>query len=540
MSKLLLLYYTVKYLKLIQLVNRIKRKLFKPKLITLTDITIRALQGRWLTVELLKSSYSKDGVYCFLNHQVEVTDWNDSHQEKLWLYNLHYFDDLNAEGNSLRKAIHHKLINKWIAENPPITGNGWEPYPLSLRIVNWVQWFLSGNQPEATWQENLWQQAAILEQEIEYHLLGNHLFANAKALVFSGCYFEGVDAERWLLLGLSIIDNELKEQILDDGGNFELTPMYHNIFFSDVLDLINLTYSYQHPELEKRIIVWRELAMRMSFWMNIMTHPNGDVAFFNDSANGIAATSGVLNSYSLQLGIKAKLDDRPVTHLKESGYIKLVKGQQSALLDVAKVGPDYIPGHAHADTLSFEWNYGEQRVFVNSGTSVYGLGDERLRQRKTAAHNTVVVDEQDSSEVWSGFRVARRAYPSSPILTSTEDIATIECSHNGYMRLSGKVTHRRKWEMSEDSFLITDNLSGHYSTAKAHYHLHPDIKVKKNDSLVHLVLPCGEQLELTIDGAEVEVFDTTWHPEFGLSIANQKLVLSFNQPTVSLNISRVS
>ncbi|MEN9780004.1 MAG: hypothetical protein RL014_1152 [Pseudomonadota bacterium] len=95
----------------------------------------------------------------------------------------------------------------------------------------------------------------------------------------------------------------------------------------------------------------------------------------------------------------------------DSGYVRLDNGPAVALLDVAPVGPDYLPGHAHADTLSFELSVGAQRVLVNSGTSCYGSSAERLRQRGTAAHNTVVVNGQDSSEVWGGFRVARRPLP---------------------------------------------------------------------------------------------------------------------------------
>jgi len=540
-KKLRNLYHTVKHLKATQLINRFKRKFIKPKPVPLPEIIIRTMPKPWLAVELIKSSYIKEGVFSFLNHQGDARNWNDPHQEKLWLYNLHYFDDLNAENNIQRKVMHRNLIEHWITENPAITGNGWEPYPQSLRIVNWVQWFLSNNSPKLVWQKSLWQQAALLEQDIEYHLLGNHLFANAKALVFAGCYFKGPDANRWLALGLSIVDKELKEQILDDGGNFELTPMYHNTILADVLDLINLTATYQHLELEQRVTAWRKLAEKMLLWMNTMTHPNGEVVFFNDSANGIAATADKLNDYALKLNIDScKHEDKVVTHLQSSGYIRLAINHQTAFLDVANVGPDYIPGHAHADTLSFEWDYAKQQVFVNSGTSVYGLGDERLRQRKTAAHNTVVVDELDSSEVWSGFRVARRAYPSTPVIHSMESSAKVECSHNGYLRLSGKVTHSRKWEMLEDSFVITDKLSGHYSIAKAHYHLHPDVQVNQNGHIFSLILPCGKELELAITNADVKVVDSTWHPEFGVSMASKKLVLTFNHPEISLKIFRVN
>ncbi len=426
----------------------------------------------------------------------------------------------------------------------PLKGNGWEPYPQSLRIVNWIKWFLSGNTPEPSWQKSLWQQAAILEQDLEYHLLGNHLFANAKALVFAGSYFIGDDATRWLNKGLSIVDKELVEQILDDGGNFELSPMYHNTILADVLDLINLATANQHPQLRLRVNAWKNLAKRMLSWMDSMTHANGDISFFNDSAIGIAPSAAKLNDYAEKLGFTAarcttKNPTQAITYLKNSGYIKLAVHQQTAFLDVAKVGPDYIPGHAHADTLSFEWSYGKQRVFVNSGTSVYGLGDERLRQRKTEAHNTVVVDGQDSSEVWSGFRVARRAYPSEPVISSSEESVSIECSHNGYLRLPGQVIHTRKWLMQTDNFSVFDRLSGTFSTAKAVYHLHPDVAVKQTDTGITLVLANDEQFELQVTGADTLICNSTWHPEFGISIANKKLILTFKQSEISLNMSRV-
>ena len=40
-----------------------------------------------------------------------------------------------------------------------------------------------------------------------------------------------------------------------------------------------------------------------------------------------------------------------ITHLKDSGYIRLTSKDAVLMFDVAPVGPDYIPGHAHADTL---------------------------------------------------------------------------------------------------------------------------------------------------------------------------------------------
>jgi hypothetical protein len=64
-----------------------------------------------------------------------------------------------------------------------------------------------------------------LAGQLEYHLLGNHLFADAKALIFLGAFFAGAEAEAWLTHGLLILARELPEQVLADGGHFERSPM---------------------------------------------------------------------------------------------------------------------------------------------------------------------------------------------------------------------------------------------------------------------------------------------------------------------------
>ncbi len=93
--------------------------------------------------------------------------WNDPAADKLWLYNLHYFDDLNAAGRDAREAWHRALMARWIAENPPGHGNGWEPYPLSLRARELDAWALAGHAlPEAAVQ-SLAVQARWLTQRLE-------------------------------------------------------------------------------------------------------------------------------------------------------------------------------------------------------------------------------------------------------------------------------------------------------------------------------------------------------------------------------------
>jgi hypothetical protein len=103
---------------------------------------------------------------------------------------LHYFNDLNAKDCKQKLALHQQLILRWITENPPSKSIGWQPYPLSMRIVNWIQWSLNNNPLSQPMLDSLVTQIRCLNQTIEYHLLGNHLIANAKALIFAGFFFK--------------------------------------------------------------------------------------------------------------------------------------------------------------------------------------------------------------------------------------------------------------------------------------------------------------------------------------------------------------
>jgi uncharacterized heparinase superfamily protein len=430
--------------------------------------------------------------------------------------------------------------------------------------VNWVKWVLAGNTLPAKAIESLAIQTRFLAKRIEFHLLGNHLLANAKALIFSGFFFEGQEADAWIVKGLRILNRQLPEQILDDGGHFERSPMYHSIILEDLLDLINLRHCYSDKStargeaakhnncsasLRKGEFFGKlpliESARRMIAWLRVMCHPDGQIALFNDAAFGIAPQPNALYEYAERLEIhkpdRAFLEEQQLqenssieclpfgniklTHLKSSGYIRVEYGPVAAILDVAPIGPDYLPGHAHADTLSFELSLHGKRVIIDSGTSCYDEGDERLQQRGTSAHNTVTIDGKDSSEVWGSFRVARRANPFRLELRGTTGRGImVRCAHDGYRRLSGKPIHWREWHFNNDSLIVTDIIRGKYLEAVSRFHFHPALSIKKrNDALFSVVLPSGKRLLLKIVKGHGRLVPSIYHPEFGLNCPNQCL-----------------
>ena len=548
-------WHTLRHLKPVQFYGRLWFRLYRPRVNSMVHASpLRPARGKWQPPAARAASILGRWQFRFLNREHSLPaqgGWNDAKLDKLWLYNLHYFDDLNARDAGERNAWHQALLQRWLQENPPASGNGWEPYPASLRIVNWVKWLAAGNAAPPGMAQSLANQARWLSKRLEWQLLGNHLFANAKALVFVGLFFEGDEASAWLATGLKIIDRELPEQVLKDGGNFERSPMYHAIFLEDVLDLVNAAQRWPGLIPDTQVSTWRETAARMLGWLGGMTHPDGEIALFNDAAFGIAPNLAELRSYAQRLRIPSVIADsirNPVqpkawmpdqvrhdngdltalslVHFPDSGYVRLEQENAVALLDVAPIGPDYLPGHAHADTLSVELSVFGQRLVVNGGTSRYGLGPERLSERGTAAHSTVQVGGLDSSEVWGGFRVARRAYPFDLQVLDEPGKLQVACSHDGYRRLSGAPVHRREWVMNAGSLRVKDAVRGGAHAALARYILHPGVQIAADgENTWQLTLPKGQCLRVKVVAGRARLEPASYAPEFGIVLSTQCLAV---------------
>lgn len=541
-----LLIHTVRYLKLRQLFYQIYYRTCKPRLKPQQEPMLRGVLAGRPFAAFVEPATDDGGTFEFLGQVARFKgNWDDSSLPKLWLYNLHYQDDLNAKGAEHRAELCEHLVEAWIAGNPPLQGNGWEPYCLSLRLVNWVKYFrrLEPEQIKPEWLRSLASQADALEQQLEFHILGNHLFANAKALIFVGVFLGGEQGDRWLKRGLSLLDEELQEQFLDDGAHFELSPMYHATLLWDLADLLALRAASGIPELDRRERVWKAHFVKGLEWLRAMVHPDGEIAFFNDATLGVAPTLADLQAYAEQLGVALSPDSMPrklqSKWLRSSGYavIDWLEGHR-LLADVARVGPDYQPGHAHADTLSFELSLFSQRVLVNSGISQYGDDAERHRQRSTSVHNTVEVDGENSSEVWAGFRVAKRAKPFSVDLQEGEDQKCLQARHDGYKRLPGKVVHHRRWLATHEALQIQDELQGNFQQAVAHFHFHPEVIVQPEGNFRFKArLPDGHSMILEVDGGDARLVNSSWHPHFGVSVSNQKLLLEFTGSKLSTRIT---
>jgi uncharacterized heparinase superfamily protein len=153
------------------------------------------------------------------------------------------------------------------------------------------------------------------------------------------------------------------------------------------------------------------------------------------------------------------------------------------IVDCGKIGPDYQPGHAHCDTLSFELSIKGKRIIVDSGCYGYEEGFIRQYNRGNVGHNTLMIDGQNQSEVWASHRCGRRAYPLYGELEENDRGEIIfEGAHDGYRRLAGRPLHHRKIVWSGEVIYIEDIIKGSgIHTVELRLHLQPDLAATLKD-----------------------------------------------------------
>ena len=535
LAKAIRLYHTVKYLKIKQFVWRAIH--FLPRLQTSEKKCPKTKSIEFIYIVKFGITENYDR-FTFLNEekQLSIVGWDNSAIAKLWRYNLHYFDYLRQEEHQAKQfELQQKIIEDWIIENPYGKGTGWEPYATSIRIINWIKWDFKTKGLSDEAKLSLWNQVKWLAGRLELHLLGNHLFINAKALLFS-CVFFGLDENSVIYKkALKILIEELEEQFLEDGAHFELSPMYHALAMEDLLDLYQLVPALPSNFPSQQIHKKYSLGMN---WLALMKYENDQLPHFNDCANGIAPTFEELNELGIKLGLEQSFGSKKnFRHFKQSGFAIFKDKDIHLIADIGEIGPDYLPGHAHADSLSFELAIKGKRVVVNSGISEYGLSNERLRQRSTSAHSTIELDNKSSSEVWSGFRVAQRARISELEIIEEDKRLEIMAVHDGFRRIASKPLHKRKWKLYDGILEIIDEVTGSENSVQLRYYLHPDIQIELLDD--EIVLSSSEEYVAKIrTDRNVEVVDTTYHDKFGSSQKNKCLLITGTTPfksKVSIN-----
>ena len=489
--------------------------------------------------------------FSFLNQERQLPwpiHWNDLQWPRLWQFHLHYFDwarewlkdALNVGDWPDQAAALQPLLDSWIASNPPGRGDGWHSYTLSLRTRNWVALFRACPAlatPERL--QSLWQQLCWLQAHPEHCHGGNHWLENLTALAVGGLQFEGPKASRMHRRAMRLLQRELIQQVLGDGGHEERSASYHLLMLDRLAELahaLQSTNGDQPPWLVEAIEA-------MAHWAELVRLENGEAPRFNDSAADAAPPVDAVLAFATALlpqrstSAEHPLPQAPVSDLPDTGWTFLRPGNGWEL--VFKCGipcPNHLPPHVHSDQLSFELFHRGRWLLSEAGTSIYGSGPERAYERSGAAHNVLQLGVErepgvicwiEPVDVWGGFRAGRKAQPRDRSCGQTaQGVCFAAGSHSGFDQIGA--SHHRRVTLSDPkpSQINLDVLDTVITRVPLHvrqwWHLGPEINCRVLEQLV-LDAP-------TFAGVESSWHSTWFSAGFGQRLPRQSLCLAGRLP----------
>jgi len=434
---------------------------------------------------------------------------------------------LTGEEKYAEEAI--RQIESFVKQSPYLLGVNWiMPMEASIRLVSisWITAFLEA------YLKNHSEAGGLIEHVVESHAdyvaknyaayssANNHLIAEAAGVFIAGLCFSRLNKMRTQCRkAYDILCREIVRQNYADGVNKE-QAVHYQLFAFEFLLLAGLLgkangvdFPAQYWEmLEKNATFIAAIANDACSLPEIGDSDDGKALVLSETdrniVQSILATSAVLfergdfkakaksfdeTSFWL-LGNEGRdefdaLSAEPVlarNAFEEGGYYVL-GGSNGAkikvIFDCGPLGFGSISAHGHADSLSFVLNAYGRRYFIDPGTYTY-VADSPFRNyfRSTAAHNTVVVDEQDQSQMAGAFLWSHKANSYLEEWESDSHYDKVVAWHDGYQRLQDPVIHRRSIEINKEEEIveINDILQAEASHEIAMYlHLAPQCKTSK-------------------------------------------------------------
>jgi hypothetical protein len=469
-----------------------------------------------------RTQWNGGSTYTFLNTTIDTNGaWFPSDASQLWVYNLHYFAFLFSSPSWEQCA---DVIRKWIDEVPAGTADAWHPYTISLRICNWI-WaysFFHAKGGAVSIDEDvctsMYNQALYIKEFLERDVLGNHLVENCKALIVAGIF---LDEPRFVTAGTACLRNQLREQVLDDGGHYERSPMYHCIVLEDCMGVYYAMRAAGNTFADEI----KPYISRMADFLYTILERDGSFPLFNDSARRIAPDPVVMLD-CLEKDTLWRRPPQPRKRLLQHSGLYVVRDRTLSLsVDCGACCPDFLPAHAHADMLSYTLFIGGVPVVTDSGAYQYGAGAWRDYFRSTRAHNTFMIDSEEQIECWGSFRVGRRGYPANVRETSNGIYAETTCYHFCGVHAAREISCSH----DPEGITVTDTLRSRRNrhTYRSFIHFAPGISVQSRSDLKRaLVTGNGLIMDFEAFGTVPIREEESWFSEeFGIKHRRLSLVL---------------
>lgn len=498
---------------------------------------------------------------------VDYRDFNNVGDCKLvWEPNRHHHLVVLARAYAVTKQKKYasavlQQLDAWMDQNPFGYGMNWRsPLELGVRLINWV------------WAIDLIKSSGLFTGEIKERILhfaylhcwditrkyskgssaNNHLVGEAAGIFIATSYFYFFqNASQWRSEAKKILAAEIKNQVFADGCIREQALGYQ--FF--VLQF------YIYSGIAAR---WSGDDFSSDYWATVqkmlmfiakLTEAGNDLPMFGDKDDGYVLDLGNNpTDVKALLGVGAVLfedgyfkalsqssetlfwlygnkgiavyDSIVATELTEldsmafteSGHYLMQCGNYSEdntvsiLFDCGQLGFGSIAAHGHADALSLTLRVGGEQLLLDSGTYDYFTHPTwRNYFRSTMAHNTIVVDGLDQSEMLGLFLWGKKAEASCIHWLDEVDSVEVSGEHSGYLRLDNPVKHVRKIHLNKKSKQVTvdDSLlcEGNHQMVMCWHFAPKVILTKEANHSYRATLPNGKNALFSFDSTtEIEIF----------------------------------
>jgi uncharacterized heparinase superfamily protein len=163
------------------------------------------------------------------------------------------------------------------------------------------------------------------------------------------------------------------------------------------------------------------------------------------------------------------------------GLVVLRSAGRRLTMDVGPLGYLAIAAHGQPDALAVTVSLDGHDVIGHPGAaSYYGHPQWRAAHRSTRAHPTVTVDGESQSVPGGPFLWTRHAQVR--VRAADPERGIVDAEHDGYMRLSRPVTHRR-WVSApagDSAILVVDEITGEGDhEVRTSWPVHPDLDVRQ-------------------------------------------------------------
>jgi len=432
--------------------------------------------------------------------QKDKLSWEPAQASEEWFTELHSFEwlrDLRSAGGERARRMAREMVESWLDEYSKYDEKTWRADILGRRLKSWISFYdlfcsTATEEFKKSYFTGVVRQARYLSNALDMPdaLSGIPLMQALRGLAYAGIALPGHEA--YLERAFNDILDQIKEQILPDGGHISRNP---EASFEFLLCLVDLRSAL----IAARIEIPEELQHaidRIAPAVKFFRHQDSAFAQFNGGREKHAYLCETILMHSGANG-------KAMKSLPHSGYERLNKGRSSLIMDIGLPLLSKYSQKIHAGLFSFEYSYGRERIIVNCGTSET-KGKWRELLRSTLAHSTLTVNNKNL------IQFDKEGLASNlPIVTHRRfeegDVLAVEAAHSAYMTDFG-LNHHRAVKLVEKGDVLKgeDQLSGKSGqNFSIRFHLHPDIKAT--------MLKEGEEVQVVAKSGASWIFKFRGH-----------------------------